>query len=435
MTHKASCKNMLQEAFSLSVNHIHSMPRYMRSDIHHFLCFSLFMLLFCGCENKSSEESNPSETKDIQIDSLLTQRIDSCVQRLTPKHKTAVYVYDLTADKPVYGYHEKDTMPTASCMKLVTGIAALHLLGSDYTFDTKIYAKGTLKEGTFKGIITLKGELDPQLNAYDLQMFPKKLKEIGIKKIEGALNIDLTLHEKVTAEEHWYPWDLTLGKYGIFFHGPEKVMKQTKACFRNTDIAVADSSIHLAETPAGSKCIFRYRRSINLIINKMWKNSSNTQSTGLLYNIGHHVDPHANPSTSGVAYLKSFMKDKVGCLDTTYCIHDGCGLCTYNRLSPVHLVQLLKFGYQDRTIYQHLNKYLPRSGVDGTLAYEMREPLLRGKIRAKTGTLSHPYGISTLSGYCEGRNGHTLAFSIMNSQMSVLDARVIQRKLCKSFVK
>ena len=326
-------------------------------------------------------------------------------------------------------------MPTASCMKLVTGIAALHLLGSDYTFDTKIYAKGTLKEGTFKGIITLKGELDPQLNAYDLQMFPKKLKEIGIKKIEGALYIDLTLHEKVTAEEHWYPWDLTLGKYGIFFHGPEKVMKQTKACFRNTGIAVADSSIHLAETPAGSKCIFRYRRSINLVINKMWKNSSNTQSTGLLYNIGHHVDPHANPSTSGVAYLKSFMKEKVGCLDTTYCIHDGCGLCTYNRLSPVHLVQLLKFGYQDRTIYQHLNKYLPRSGVDGTLAYEMREPLLRGKIRAKTGTLSHPYGISTLSGYCEGRNGHTLAFSIMNSQMSVLDARVIQRKLCKSFVK
>ncbi|MDY5772802.1 MAG: peptidase, partial [Bacteroidaceae bacterium] len=75
--------------------------------IHSLLSFSLILLLLCGCENKQTQESNSSETKDIQIDSLLTQRIDSCVQRLTPKHKTAVYVYDLTADKPVYGYHEK----------------------------------------------------------------------------------------------------------------------------------------------------------------------------------------------------------------------------------------------------------------------------------------------------------------------------------------
>ena len=75
------------------------------------------------------------------------------------------------------------------------------------------------------------------------------------------------------------------------------------------------------------------------------------------------------------------------------------------------------------------------SGVDGTLAREMTGQKTRGKIRAKTGTLSHPYGISSLAGYCKGANGHMLAFAIMDSEMSVLDARVLQRKLCEVLVK
>ena len=46
-----------------------------------------------------------------------------------------------------------------------------------------------------------------------------------------------------------------------------------------------------------------------------------------------------------------------------------------------------------------------------------------------------PYGISSLAGLCEGSNGHVLAFAIMDSEMSVLDARVLQRKLCEALVK
>jgi D-alanyl-D-alanine carboxypeptidase/D-alanyl-D-alanine-endopeptidase (penicillin-binding protein 4) len=51
-------------------------------------------------------------------------------------------------------------------------------------------------------------------------------------------------------------------------------------------------------------------------------------------------------------------------------------------------------------------------------------------VRGKTGTLSHPFGISSLAGYCKGADGHLLAFAIMDNDMSVLDARVLQKKLC-----
>ena len=82
-----------------------------------------------------------------------------------------------------------------------------------------------------------------------------------------------------------------------------------------------------------------------------------------------------------------------------------------------------------------LERNLSIAGVDGTLAREMCGQKVRGKVKGKTGTLSHPYGISSLAGLCEGSNGHMLAFAIMDSRMSVLDARVLQRKLCEAMVK
>ena len=81
-----------------------------------------------------------------------------------------------------------------------------------------------------------------------------------------------------------------------------------------------------------------------------------------------------------------------------------------------------------------LDNHLAVSGIDGTLRRELASPKLRGKVRGKTGTLSHPYGISSLAGYCQGSNGHLLTFAIMDYKMSVLDARVLQRKLCEIMV-
>ena len=404
-----------------------------KNRLHLAQLIFLSVLLFTGCSDKPKGTVTEKDNS-IPIDITLPTKIDSCVKRLYPIQKTAVYAYDLTADKPIYGFHEKEPMPTASCMKLLTGIAAQHLLTQQFTFDTKLYAKGCIKGDVFHGILALKDGLDPQLAASDLIDFPRKLKKKGIKRIDGKLLVDLTLPDAIQAEEHWFPWDLERSKYGLFYHGKERALRQIKSSFRNAGIAIADSNVQLGKVPQRAVCIFKYKRPLSLIIARMWKNSSNTQSTGLLCAIGHHVSPKDAPAQAGVTYLRKFMKEEIGA-DSTFTIHDGCGLCTYNRLSPEHLVSLLRYGYQHKPIYKWLNQLLPLSGVDGTLLRELTHPSTRGKIRAKTGTLSHPYGISTLSGYCPGKNGHIIAFSIMNSEMSVLDARVIQRKLCQTFVK
>ena len=50
------------------------------------------------------------------------------------------------------------------------------------------------------------------------------------------------------------------------------------------------------------------------------------------------------------------------------------------------------------------------AGVDGTLDHRFTNSPLKGKMWAKTGTLSQ---VNTLSGYLNAASGRTLAFSIL----------------------
>ena len=391
----------------------------------------------CSCSGDSTSEINArTDTQDIPIDTALRGRLADFAGKPRPEGKFAFHVYDITADKSVYGCNDTLALPSASCMKLLSGVAGLRLLGTNYHYWTAIFTRGkTAADGTLKGDIALRAGLDPQLMAPDLNEFAKAIKKKGIKRFSGKLIIDLDISDPVKSEEHWYPWDLSFSKYGLFYKGEERVVKALKASLRGQGISVKDEQIVVASVPKGAKCLYVKRRYIDDVVKRMWKNSSNTQATAMLYTIGRRVNRKGNPVTSGVDYLRHFLADTLALTSPALCIHDGCGLCTHNRLSPLALTTILRYGYQDDEIRASLMRNLSISGQDGTLAREMASPKLRGKIRAKTGTLSHPYGISSLAGFCEGSNGHILAFAIMDSEMSVLDARVLQRRLCEALVK
>lgn len=392
-------------------------------------------LLLSGACSTDKKPTAPTPSKPhIPIDKALQRRLADFAAQPRVKGQFAFHVYDLTADRTVYGHNPTQALPSASNMKIISGIAGLHLLGTHYAYTTGIYTRGRVSQGMLHGDIAFRAGLDPQLQPADLAMFAKALRQKGIGKVEGRFYIDLTITEPVESEEHWYPWDLAFSQYGLLYKGEERVARDLKATMRSHGISLADSQVVLGTMPRGMRCIFVLSRDISHITRRMWKNSSNTQATGMLYTIGHKANPNANPVLAGVAYMQSFVRDTLGLKDSTLVIHDGCGLCTHNHLSPLALTTALRFGYHHKSIYERLRSDLSVAGVDGTLAREMTKPATRGKILAKTGTLSHPYGISSLAGYCTAANGHLLAFAIMDSEMSVLDARVLQRKLCEAMV-
>lgn len=396
--------------------------------------FAILLLMAACGGKKESGRTSQAPKKVVPVDTSLQRRLKEFAEKPRVKGNFCFQVWDLTADKPVYSYHEKQAVPSASCMKLLSGVAGLHLLGTGYMWATSVYTRGTMKADTLQGDVIFRGGLDPQLKPEELPMFAKAIRDKGIRKINGRLVLDLVLTEPVKSEQHWYPWDLSFSKYSILYKGEDKIRQAVATAFRQQGFQLRDSQIVRGPLLTTDHCVFRYYRGINKVIARMWKHSSNTQATSLLYTIGHRIDPKADPAVAGVNYLHKFLRHDLGQKEKNLVVHDGCGLCTHNQLSPKALVAILRYGYKHPDIYHMLDRYLSIAGVDGTLRSELPSTKLHGKVHGKTGTLSHPYGISSLAGYCRGGDGHQLAFAIMDSEMSVLDARVLQAKLCEEML-
>jgi len=86
--------------------------------------------------------------------------------------------YGLNADRP---------LNPASVMKLVTTRAALGILGPDFRHQTRIATTGRLDAGVLKGDLFFQGGGDPKLVVEDLTEIVKRLKAMGIIRIEGNL--------------------------------------------------------------------------------------------------------------------------------------------------------------------------------------------------------------------------------------------------------
>jgi D-alanyl-D-alanine carboxypeptidase/D-alanyl-D-alanine-endopeptidase (penicillin-binding protein 4) len=104
---------------------------------------------------------------------------------------------------------------------------------------------------------------------------------------------------------------------------------------------------------------------------------------------------------------------------------DGSGLSRRDRTSAravVGLLDRIRTGPAGDALWDSL----AIAGRNGTLRLRMRRSAARDRCRGKTGTLSN---VSTLAGYCQAANGHTLAFAILMNRVSVLGAHALQDRM------
>ena len=181
------------------------------------------------------------------------------------------------------------------------------------------------------------------------------------------------------------------------------------------------------------RCIARYETAMQQVVDRVMKESDNLNTEALLTRLGVQATGHRHVhAEDGLEAVREQIR-KVGLNPEEYNLADGCGLSNYNAISPQLLVAFLHYAYHRSDLFRKLYKALPVAGVDGTLKGRMKKgsPAYRN-VHAKTGTIS---GISSLSGYLQGRNGHWIAFSIMNqNQLSGSEARRMQDKLCEEFI-
>jgi serine-type D-Ala-D-Ala carboxypeptidase/endopeptidase (penicillin-binding protein 4) len=104
-----------------------------------------------------------------------------------------VSVRDFETGQIVYSYNNDKPRSPASNLKLLTGAAALDLLGPDYRFTTKLYYDGTIENNTLNGNVFLVGGGDPTLLPKDLQAFAQAVKTAGIHHITGYVLGDVSM--------------------------------------------------------------------------------------------------------------------------------------------------------------------------------------------------------------------------------------------------
>ncbi|NCC10733.1 MAG: D-alanyl-D-alanine carboxypeptidase/D-alanyl-D-alanine-endopeptidase [Bacteroidia bacterium] len=437
--------------------------------------------------------------------------IDSLIARWLPESsEVGISVYDLTADKPLYGYHAKKLSRPASLMKLLTGITALAREESTLPFETTLWSNGTIVNDTLQGDLYVVGGFDPEFDDTAMRSLVNQLLRLKCQVIAGSIYADVSVKDSLYWGNGW-AWDDTPAAYQpylsplMFSKGAVKVVatpaptrgkaaritctprssyyqvvnrtrtrcvgdgpfKVTRRWMENqNDLLIAGNverctigwvNIHssadffmrtfldrLAAKGISAPDTYRYRpfvaepqasclatwqTAMQQVLNQLMKESDNLNGEALLWRIGsqatgkkHIADKH------GLAEIEK-MIHTIGHRPENYAIADGCGLSNYNYLSPELVVDFLKFAHSRSDIFERLYPTLPIAGIDGTLKNRMKGGAAFKKVHAKTGSFT---AINNLAGYARLKNGHLVAFAIMNQNiLSAKQARRFQDKVCE----
>jgi len=168
-----------------------------------------------------------------------------------------------------------------------------------------------------------------------------------------------------------------------------------------------------AVEPAGRELAKRQSAPLSQILQALNKDSHNLHAEMLLREVGYQRR-NVGSVEAGVEEMRDFLKE-VGLTPWEFYIEDGSGLSRKNLVSPEGTVKLLRAmgASENREVWLDA---LPVAGEDGTLDWRFSKTVAKGRIRAKTGTLSH---VTALAGYATTLDGRELAFAVFVNNFGV----------------
>ena len=400
------------------------MRTHRKISIFLFLIFN-FIFSHAVAQTDSSAVAQyvaPNDSLCIRLDSLLQDPMFETSQ-------VGMVVYDLDGDSVIFRHNARQLMRPASCMKLVTSITALDRLGGKYEYRTRISYTGTISDSTLTGTIYCIGGFDPTLTQDDVAVMAERVRALGIDSISGTIVADRQMKEQVDYGEGWC-WDddnpmllpLSIGRKDNFLQ--VFVRELQRQGIRMAGVTLQQSGL----TPNDTRTICTYRNSIDVILQRMMKDSDNFYAESMFYQTAASTGKRLAKASDARNVTRQLIK-RLGLDPNAYRIADGSGLSLYNYVTPELMVSLLRHAYRKRDIHEHLLPALPIAGVDGTLKKRMTSGFARGNVMAKTGTVT---GVSSLSGFVTTANGRQLCFSIINMGiMRSQTGRDFQDRVCE----
>jgi len=96
-------------------------------------------------------------------------------------------VLDARTGRQVFAATPDTALPPASVMKAVTAAYAFDALGPGHRFETRVLARGPMRDGRLEGDLVLAGSGAPGLSTAHLAQLVEQLRETGLREVTGRL--------------------------------------------------------------------------------------------------------------------------------------------------------------------------------------------------------------------------------------------------------
>ena len=157
------------------------------------------------------------------------------------------------------------------------------------------------------------------------------------------------------------------------------------------------------------------------IVEQMNQKSINLYAETLLKQIGLTVSGEGS-TKAGTKAIIDFWKSKGPNTDNLFMV-DGSGLSRQDAITAQTLTDILAYMKNDSKWFDAYEKSIPLTGIDGTQQYYFQNSELKGKARAKTGSMTR---VRSMAGYMTTRSGKGITFAIMinnyNSNSSTVNS-------------
>jgi D-alanyl-D-alanine carboxypeptidase/D-alanyl-D-alanine-endopeptidase (penicillin-binding protein 4) len=346
---------------------------------------------------------------------------------------SGAYVVDLNTSKTLYSHNASVGRLPASVEKLYTTTTALMRFGPNAELTTSVLGEGQQNGATFTGTLYLRGGGDPTFGSAGFdrasyrtgatmqQLVSNLIAATGIRALNGDVVADESQFDSVRgtpATGDRASTDIEGELSALAFNrgwanrnGTAYVRRpaltagqQFLAALKAAGVKL-DPGAQLSTGPAPSDAqplADVHSPSIATLISLTNTPSDNFFAEMLLKGVGARFGA-AGTTAAGVAVVKAQMSESFGIHPR---LNDGSGLSRYDLTTPLQVVTLLS----DMATDSQFTDSLAVAGRTGTLEDEMRGTYAQGRCRGKTGTL---HDVSNVAGYCQARDGHTLAFAFL----------------------
>ncbi len=391
-----------------------------------------------------------------------------------------IAVKDLRTGETVFEHYGERPLNPASNHKLLTATAAMTLLGADYRFETTVLRDGDT--------LILRGGGDPSLQVEDVQALAAEVDATGITRIvvddtmfseqtfgpgydpagpgfsymapSGALSVQYNTvvigvhgdrvqldppcdHLAVERGRTQGPMNVTTRKVGT--RTVVHVDGRTRGAFRirrriadpsrftasvfARALGHADLPVEIGRTPKSATVLARHRSApLPEVLGSALKFSNNFTTEQVLRTLGHRATDAPGDWDNGTAVLRAFWA-ATGQDADDITFENASGLSRRGRVTPHAMVELVSLWAQDERAEAVMDA-LPVAGREGTLRRRLRRS--RGRVRAKTGTLSDATGLTGV--VTDAHGDPRYAFSVLVGTERVGAAKRFQDRVVMALV-